>query len=158
MKTIVRCTKCLALLHTKNQRYCCGVDYYVKYNLVVKTPKPKKEKPVKVKPAKVVEPKPKKAKAVKVVTDKPKKKKKRKSNKTPPETRLAVLERDNHTCTVCGSKEYLYVHHIEHKKHGGTHDMNNLTTLCEECHAEQHKGEPVYNLMIANIKRRKGQL
>lgn len=65
-----------------------------------------------------------------------------------PELRNAVLKRDKHKCVQCGCKKNLHVHHIVHRNNGGTDDIMNLTTLCDLCHAAQHKGEPVYNLMI----------
>ncbi|AIW03400.1 HNH endonuclease [Bacillus phage Moonbeam] len=145
MSLITKCVKCSKVIHRINHRFCCGIDYNVE--MVINTDNKKQVKPIKTKRVKTLEAKSKK-----------KRESKRKGYKTPPETRLAVLERDNNTCTTCGAKEWLNVHHIEHKKHGGTHDMNNLTTLCEDCHAEQHKDEPIYKVMIANIKRRKGQL
>lgn len=61
--------------------------------------------------------------------------------------RLKILERDNYKCVNCGKDEDLHVHHKIHKSDGGTNDPENLITLCKWCHAERHKGEPVYNLM-----------
>lgn len=48
----------------------------------------------------------------------------------------AILIRDNYTCSKCGGKELLDVHHRD-----GTsrNDPDNLTTLCKKCHQEIHK-------------------
>jgi group II intron reverse transcriptase/maturase len=51
------------------------------------------------------------------------------------ELRLAVLERDGYQCTQCGSTSNLHVHHRRAQRQGGTHQMDNLQTLCERCHA-----------------------
>lgn len=69
--------------------------------------------------------------------------------------RPLVLERDNHTCQKCGSKGYLEVNHIIPKSKGGTNDMSNLITLCDLCHAEEHKGEPVYRIMMKRTSDRR---
>jgi group II intron reverse transcriptase/maturase len=52
------------------------------------------------------------------------------------ETRLAVLARDQYRCTQCGSQDNLHVHHCQARRHGGTHQMDNLLTLCAQCHAQ----------------------
>lgn len=53
----------------------------------------------------------------------------------------AVLERDNYTCTRCGSKENLHVHHIKSFSEFPElrYDVNNGATLCKECHRMEHK-------------------
>jgi hypothetical protein len=47
----------------------------------------------------------------------------------------AIIIRDNFTCTRCGGKEMLDVHHLN-----GTarNDPENLTTLCRKCHESIH--------------------
>ena len=49
----------------------------------------------------------------------------------PPRVRRYVLARDG-GCTAdgCGSRHHLQVHHIVPRSQGGTHDPENLTTLC----------------------------
>jgi 5-methylcytosine-specific restriction endonuclease McrA len=71
------------------------------------------------------------------------------------QVRPFVLDRDNYTCQKCGSKRYLEVNHIVHREHGGSNDMSNLITLCDVCHAEEHKGEPIYKVMIKAIDKRR---
>jgi 5-methylcytosine-specific restriction enzyme A len=54
--------------------------------------------------------------------------------------RLIVLRRDNYMCQHYGkSEKRLYVHHIIPKEHGGTNDLDNLTTLCIDCHQKAHQ-------------------
>lgn len=48
----------------------------------------------------------------------------------------AILIRDNYTCSKCGGKELLDVHH---KDGTGRNDPDNLVTLCHKCHQEAHK-------------------
>jgi len=45
-----------------------------------------------------------------------------------------ILERDNHTCRECGSKDGVQVHHRKGRKSGGKHSPANLITLCQKCH------------------------
>ena len=52
------------------------------------------------------------------------------------EIRLAVLQRDGYQCVKCGSSNQLHVHHIRSRKKGGSIQMDNLQTMCENCHAE----------------------
>jgi RNA-directed DNA polymerase len=53
---------------------------------------------------------------------------------------LIVLRRDNHTCQHCGkSGGRLYVHHITPREYGGTDELDNLTTLCYDCHQKVHQ-------------------
>jgi len=57
--------------------------------------------------------------------------------------RLLKLKR-NPICELCDSKGYLkpatLVHHICYLRHGGARlDMNNLMSLCIQCHGELHK-------------------
>ena len=51
--------------------------------------------------------------------------------------RKEVLKRDNYTCILCGAKgnTYLNCHHIINRhKCKNIFDINNLVTLCRECH------------------------
>ena len=55
--------------------------------------------------------------------------------------RKEALERDDYQCANCGrvgkynDEIALVVHHIVERKHGGTNRLQNLQTLCVECHA-----------------------
>ena len=52
-----------------------------------------------------------------------------------------VLTRDNYTCQVCKQKgSKLKVHHIIYRSLGGTNTVDNLITVCAECHtAKNHQ-------------------
>lgn len=60
--------------------------------------------------------------------------------------REAVLMRDKYLCQHCG-KPAEEVHHIKHLSPENigdpsvTLDMNNLVSLCKDCHFEEHRGE-----------------
>lgn len=82
--------------------------------------------------------------------EEPKRKKRRR--RTDPAVRESVLARDK-CCTLCGATEGLEVHHIKYRSKGGTDDMDNLVTLCKSCHAKQHEGEPIHNLMVKSVNR-----
>jgi len=58
------------------------------------------------------------------------------------------LKRDNHRCSNCSAKggpsgdAELHVHHIVPRKDGGSDNIENLQTLCEDCHdAIHHKNK-----------------
>lgn len=55
-----------------------------------------------------------------------------------------VKKRDEFTCQNCGIQGYskgdaeLHAHHIVPVKKGGTHEFENLQTLCKDCHDAIH--------------------
>jgi hypothetical protein len=55
-------------------------------------------------------------------------------------TRQAVLERDENQCRSCGlgGEGRLQLHHVVYRSHGGSHESENLVTLCFDCHADVH--------------------
>lgn len=63
--------------------------------------------------------------------------------------RKKVYQRDNYTCQNCGAQggphgnAELHAHHIVPKGKGGTHEVSNLKTICNECHSAIHN-ENVY--------------
>lgn len=52
--------------------------------------------------------------------------------------RQAVLQRDSHQCRLCAAKGLVTygneVDHITPKSQGGTDDLENLQTICGDCH------------------------
>lgn len=54
-----------------------------------------------------------------------------------------VLDRDNNCCVVCGKyvPEGTKAHHEPPKSHGGQDILENLVTLCYECHFKRHHGK-----------------
>lgn len=64
------------------------------------------------------------------------------SNRLDENLRLATLMRDGFRCTQCGkSGVKLEAHHIIWREHGGKDAINNLTTLCIDCHEKVHAGK-----------------
>lgn len=61
--------------------------------------------------------------------------------------RTEILQRDNHQCKNCGSKENLQVHHRQYhinaktgnKKNPWDYNHKYLITLCHDCHEKGHK-------------------
>ena len=51
----------------------------------------------------------------------------------------AAKHRDGHKCTDCGASGVeLHVHHVIPLSKGGTNDLDNLATLCRQCHSVIH--------------------
>ena len=48
-----------------------------------------------------------------------------------------VKARDGHKCAICGSTRKLEVDHIRALMNGGSNDMSNLATLCDDCHTKK---------------------
>jgi predicted restriction endonuclease len=66
----------------------------------------------------------------------PKSKKNKRSRYIPASIRVSVLTRDNYKCRFCGrssTKIQLEVDHIKPFSQGGSHEINNLQTLCIDC-------------------------
>jgi hypothetical protein len=66
------------------------------------------------------------------------------------DTRLYIFARDNYTCQVCKLRnKKLRTHHILYKSKGGTDAVDNLITVCADCHNdENHKpGGVLYKWM-----------
>jgi hypothetical protein len=56
--------------------------------------------------------------------------------------RYFVFERDNYTCQCCGKSKdkILRTHHIIYRSNGGSNRVDNLITVCTDCHtSENHK-------------------
>lgn len=68
--------------------------------------------------------------------------------------RYYVFARDNYTCQVCGKSKnkILQTHHIIFRSCGGSNRVDNLITVCTDCHtSENHKlGGILYNWMANN--------
>ena len=56
------------------------------------------------------------------------------------EWKNAVLERDDYTCQICGSKGSVHAHHIKSytKYPDLRYEVGNGVTLCVECHRKMH--------------------
>ena len=55
--------------------------------------------------------------------------------------RAAVLARDGHQCNQCGRASELEAHHVDPVANGGQRwEVDNLVTLCNPCHRNEHGG------------------
>lgn len=54
-------------------------------------------------------------------------------------TKEVVRHRDGNCCVICGSTVKLEVDHMRGLQNGGSNDMSNLATLCDDCHTEKTK-------------------
>jgi superfamily II DNA or RNA helicase len=61
------------------------------------------------------------------------------SREVDPAVKKQVKERDGRACVCCGATRYLQIDHIRSRIEGGSHDIDNLQTLCKTCN--QLKGE-----------------
>lgn len=53
--------------------------------------------------------------------------------------RIERLRRDHHVCQGCGERtSVLDVHHIVPLYRGGSNEIDNLITLCRDCHTRIH--------------------
>lgn len=64
------------------------------------------------------------------------------SRKLSKKERSKVLERDGKECLRCGSASNLEVHHIIPVSRGGSDEIDNLATLCSECHKDARLSNP----------------
>ena len=56
--------------------------------------------------------------------------------------RIACLMRDDYTCQLCSKRAVrLEAHHIVFRSHGGKDTLDNLLTLCNQCHHHLHQGK-----------------
>src|SRR4029077_5662736 len=60
-----------------------------------------------------------------------------------PKKRQAIHRRDGGKCCVpgCRSSRYLEIHHIVPQARGGSHELDNLTLLCDGHHHALHDGK-----------------
>lgn len=59
-------------------------------------------------------------------------------------SRLA-RERDGYKCRICNGEQDLNVHHRAYPDQLGTESLNDLITLCAECHSLFHEKKPIDN-------------
>ena len=67
------------------------------------------------------------------------------------ELRKIVLERDNHTCLICGAKRDLVVHHIDFDTSNNVE--TNLCVLCRKCNSKINHGRFEFKPKLRNGKK-----
>ena len=69
----------------------------------------------------------------------PKQKPIRLKGKAYKDLQVAVLKRDNFACISCGRHTEAPPHHVIFRSQGGSDTMENMVTLCMECHEKEHR-------------------
>ena len=59
----------------------------------------------------------------------------------PTELSTACFKRDGYRCRHCGDSNGIHPHHVVYRSHGGKDALNNLLTLCWQCHRATHDGK-----------------
>lgn len=54
--------------------------------------------------------------------------------------KVAMYKRDGYRCRSCNASESLTPHHIVFQSQQGSDELDNLVTLCVECHHAVHDG------------------
>lgn len=68
--------------------------------------------------------------------------------------REKVLDRDGYRCQECGRENtVLHVHHILPISKGGGHELSNLKTVCQSCHAKEHPLKVKLSTALSNHQR-----
>ena len=49
-------------------------------------------------------------------------------------------KRDAETCQICGNKDDVQGHHVFDYQYGGKADVDNIISLCHDCHTKVHHG------------------
>ena len=62
-------------------------------------------------------------------------------HRLPKEIGISILEKNNFSCSRCGSKTKLCVHHVQRVEISDAKylDESNLTVLCKKCHMSYHR-------------------
>jgi len=66
--------------------------------------------------------------------------------------RHAVFERDDYACVICGSRANIECDHRIARHQGGSHEMDNLQTLCRSCHIEKTRADKGYSVSYSQIE------
>lgn len=74
------------------------------------------------------------------------------NEKIPKRLKRQTRERDDHQCVRCGNENDLQIHHVIPLARGGDHELENLATLCEDCHRMAHKGRQDKNGKIRGME------
>jgi 5-methylcytosine-specific restriction endonuclease McrA len=70
-------------------------------------------------------------------------------------TKKAVKRINSNQCVICGSTYKLEVDHMRALQNGGTNDLSNLATLCDDCHLIKTKYDNSLRRKRNNVCRKK---
>ena len=59
---------------------------------------------------------------------------------------------EEHYCQLCGSANWLEIHHIYYRSQGGSNDERNLIRLCKKCHQMVHSNKKKWQPFLLNIQ------
>jgi 5-methylcytosine-specific restriction endonuclease McrA len=52
---------------------------------------------------------------------------------------MRAFQRDGWKCQCCGSTKTLQAHHLQYRSRLGSDLLDNLITLCADCHGKEHQ-------------------
>jgi len=55
-------------------------------------------------------------------------------------------------CQLCGSTNWLEIHHIMYRSQGGNNDERNLIRLCKQCHMLVHSNKKKYQAKLLEMQ------
>lgn len=84
------------------------------------------------------------------------------ADEIPGRVRLAVMERDQGTCRLCGSGvgDQGALHHIDYRSEGGPHEPGNLVTVhwmyWPRCHERIHASKRLWQPILREVVKHDG--
>jgi len=73
------------------------------------------------------------------------------------ETYNIVIQRDNYSCRLCGSTNWLQLHHILYRSERKDliNDIDNCIMLCENCHRTVHSNKKKWQPILLEMNKKK---
>ena len=67
-----------------------------------------------------------------------------------------VIQRDNYSCRLCGSTNWLALHHIKYRSERKDliNDINNCIMLCENCHSTVHHNKKKWQPIVIEMNKK----
>ena len=75
-------------------------------------------------------------------------------NKSEKEVYEKIVEEQPY-CMICGSTNFLHIHHIYYRSQLGLTTEKNLIRLCNKCHNMVHSNKKKYQKMLLEIQYKK---
>jgi 5-methylcytosine-specific restriction endonuclease McrA len=64
--------------------------------------------------------------------------------------RKAAFKRDGYKCTICGSANNLRGHHIRYRRNVRDCTVDDIQTMCNDCHEEYHHNKRALRKILRN--------